>query len=393
MKKYRLVIIILVTILFSTIPLANACTQESPGEAKTIKIGMITSVTGPMAPAFKPMVDAAKPTADLINKKGVNVGGQKYVVQILTEDDKSSPPDGVTAANKLVGEGVKFMVAPMFLAVNLAIGPICEQAKVIRVNPLGIDPTVYGPDNQYNFDSLASFYQFGPFYDYVQKTYPNAKKIAIISPDDPGFVFARGYWSKEIPKRGLQIVFDEVYAVTTSDFYPIVTKALAQQPDAIDCISSILPWAAGIINSAREQGFKGPIYAPAIFGDSNILNTMIKPEYAYDIFHGGPDVFSDKMSSEVKDLRALIEPTGSFVMDSALVMQATMPMLQGIEKAGSLDADKVKTAMEGLTNIKTVWAEGTWAGQDVGVLNHLVKPKTTMLTKFVNGKLEFEFLK
>jgi len=397
MIKFRVSLgILLIAIILTLIPLAVACTQATTGEAKTLKIGMITSLTGPMAPAFKPMLDAANPMEDLFNNKGgINVGGQKYLIQVVSEDDKSSPPDAVSAATKLIGEGIKFIIAPMFLANNIAIGQICEEAKVIRSVAMGIDPTVYGKDNYYHIDALASFYQIGPVYDYLKKNYPQVKKVAIIPPDDPGIIFARDYGPKEIQKRGYEIVFHEPYAVTTTDFYPIVTKALAQKPDAIDCITSILPWGAGIINSAREQGFKGPIYAPCMFGDINILNSMIKPEYAYDIFCGGPNVLSDKMPALVKEFRPLVEQkTGAPLnMDNVNVLQALWPMIQGIEKAKSIDTDKVMEALEGMKTVQTAWGEGAWAGEDVGVLNHLIKMKNVPLTRIMDGKLEFDYLK
>jgi hypothetical protein len=54
-------------VLFS---FAGPFTKAATAEVKTIKIGLITSMTGPMAPPFKPMFDAAKPTEDLMNNRG-----------------------------------------------------------------------------------------------------------------------------------------------------------------------------------------------------------------------------------------------------------------------------------------------------------------------------------
>ena len=58
--------------------------SEAIAETKTLKIGLITSATGPMSPAFKPIVDAAKPSEDLINQKGgITVNGQKYNIKVV----------------------------------------------------------------------------------------------------------------------------------------------------------------------------------------------------------------------------------------------------------------------------------------------------------------------
>ena len=44
--------------------------QEAAAQAKTFKFGLISSMTGPMAAAFKNIIDAAKPAEDLMNKWG-----------------------------------------------------------------------------------------------------------------------------------------------------------------------------------------------------------------------------------------------------------------------------------------------------------------------------------
>ena len=71
--------------------------HEAAAQTKILKIGLISSVTGPMAPAFKSELDAAKPAEDLLNQTGgITVQGQKYRIEITTADDQSSPPGAVS---------------------------------------------------------------------------------------------------------------------------------------------------------------------------------------------------------------------------------------------------------------------------------------------------------
>ncbi len=133
------------------------CGGKAAAQTKTLKIGLISSVTGPMAPAFKSELDAATPAAELINQKGgITVNGQKYNIEIVTADDQSSPPGAVAAANKLLQDGIKFIISPMFVPNDMAIAPICEEAKILRVCPNRADPTTFGPPNKYSFNSEAS---------------------------------------------------------------------------------------------------------------------------------------------------------------------------------------------------------------------------------------------
>jgi branched-chain amino acid transport system substrate-binding protein len=378
----------------STAP-APAPTTSSPAAAvQTFKIGVVTSITGPVAPGLKSMFEGAKPTQDLLNSKGgITVAGRKYNIEYLVEDDKSSPPDGVAAVNKLIQEGVKYIVAPIFPPVGLAMAPICEQAKVIRVNPTQNEPAQFGKDNPYYFDAWMTAYDIAPTYDFLQKNYPAAKKIALIAPDDPGINTCFDLVAKECEKRGLTVVAKERFPTDTADFTPIVTKILAQKPDAIDGIGGLAIWATGYINAARDQGFTGPIYADLIIGDPNLLLNMVKPQYLNDIFEAGPDVNSNLMTPVVKELKPLVEKTGAqFILDSVNVLNATTIMLAGIQAAQSFDTDKVKTALEGLNTIETPWGTGTMTGEDLGGLKHMIKLEKVPMSWIKNGKIQFELV-
>ena len=396
MKKAKSLSIFSLVLALAFFLLSISSINEARAEAKTLKIGMITSITGPMAPAFKSMIDSVKPTQDLLNQKGgITVNGQKYLLEIVAEDDQSSPANAVSAANRLIQAGVKYLVSPMFLAANIAIARTCEDAKVIRVVSMSSDPVQFGPENPYSFNALQTVYGINPVYDYFVKSYPNAKRIAIISPDDPGITYPKEFVSKVVLEKGLEEVFNERYKIGTQDFYPLLTKALQNKPDAIDLVTSIVPWAAGIISQARELGFAGPIFAPCPVGDINILKKIVKPEYANGFFHGAPDVLSEKMLPIVRELRPMVEKStnADLLMDNVLLLAAIQPMLQGIKKAQTFDTAQVAVAMESLTTVETPWGKAKWAGKDLGFIDHMIKLENVPLSRIVNGKVEFEFLK
>jgi branched-chain amino acid transport system substrate-binding protein len=389
MKKVRSAGVVFCTVLLLTLcALSNSFAQAS-GQAKVLQIGLITSVTGLMAPAFKPMYDAVKPTEDLINARGgITIGGQKYTIRIVTQDDQSSPPGAISAVNKVIQQGVKFLVPPMFMVTDMALVPTAEEAKVLRMKAFGLGPEEVNPKIKYGFYADSSLYNIEPCFDYLIKTYPQAKRVAIIMPDDPGANVALELNEKAIQKRGMQLVFTEKFKIGSEDFYPILTKALEQKPDAIDMPVSIVPWSAGIINQSRELGFNGPIFAPGLFGDINLVNGMINKKYAHDLFHGGPDVLSDKMPPILKDLRKLVEQAKQpFIMDSMLGLDALYPLLQCIERAQSLDTDKVVAAIEKMKIIDTIWGKGKWGGKEFFGVDHcIVRPIT--LSRIVDGKVE-----
>jgi branched-chain amino acid transport system substrate-binding protein len=395
MKGLKLLTAILCLIAI-IVPVTASCSKAPSGQAKTLKIGLITSVTGPTAPGFKGLYDAVQPTADYVNQHGgIKVNGEQYMIEIVAEDDQSSAQGAIAATNALIQKGVKFLISPLSPPNLMAMTPLAEEAKIISVNPLQIDPTLFVPENHYSFNARDYTYGVPRVYDYLQKQFPNIKKIVTLTPDDPGPNFILDLIAKETAKRGIQIVAQDKYPATTQDFYPVLTKLLEQKPDAIDGVGGITPWGVGIINQSRELGFKGPVYGAAAFGDPNQMNAMLQPQNAYDFFEVAPDVLSDKMPSIVKELRPMIEAkTGeTMVMDNVFVMGALMPILQGIEKAQSFDTDAVVSAMESMSSVDTPFGKATWVGKEYVGQNHMLALDSVMLSSIDDAKVGFQFLK
>jgi branched-chain amino acid transport system substrate-binding protein len=396
MRKVKLVSVISYLLVMVILFLfANSFTKEAAAEVKTLKIGLITSMTGPAAPAFKPMSEAIKPTEDLMNQRGgVTVEGQKYNIQIIAEDDQSSPPGAVAAANKLIQAGIKFIIPPLFTPSTLAVIPITEEAKVLCIKSLGTLREQANPNLRYSFGVSTFVYNPPVAYDYLKKNYPKVKKVAIISPDDPAGKTYTELAEKEIQRHGLEIVFQEAFKIGSEDFYPILTKALGKKPDAIDVVFSIEPWSAGIINQSRELGFTGPIYASvALLGDINILKGMLNPEYTHNLFQMGPDVHSPKMPSIVKEYRVLLERQVKTPLNTAhiAVLDAVLVLVQGIGKAQSIDTDKVAQALESMKNIDTAYGRGRMAGEEFFGINHVIR-RPIAVSGLMNGKVFSEFL-
>ncbi len=397
MKRVRQCVVVpCVLVMIALFSFSPLFTGEATAQTKTLRIGLISSVTGPMAPAFKSEVVAAKPAADLINQRGgVTVKGEKYRVEIVTADDQSSPPGAIAAATRLIQDGIKFVISPMFTPGDVAMARTTEDAKVLRVCPNRTDPKPFGPPNKYSFCAEATLYYIGPAYDKLKTLYPQVKRVAILKVDDVGVHVANEVLEKELKKRGYEVVFNESYKIGTEDFYPLLTKVMAAKPDLIECIFTILPWAKGIITQSRELGFTGPITAvSAGFGDTNLLQGMIDPKYAYDICHCIPDVHSPKMLPIMKDFRKLIEAETKEKLDfdHGLAFQALSVIVQGIQMAQSFDTDKVAKALESAKSLSLPYGTGRFGGKELIEINRLFIRDQVPFSRIMKGKVEFEFL-
>jgi ABC-type branched-subunit amino acid transport system substrate-binding protein len=361
---------------------------------KTLKIGLITSITGPLAPGFKSIYDAVKPTQDLLNQLGgLTVNGEKYDIAIVTADDKSSPQDAVAAANKLIQDGIKYIIMPIFPPNCMAILPVTEKAKIITINCASNDPAQFYT-NQYYFDAFMPIYSIPVHQEYLKTHYPNVKKIAFLCPDDPANNISFGVCIDEAESRGFESVYQERFPTDTQDFYPIITKLLAKDPDGIDVTNASPQWAISIVNQARELGFTGPICSDLMMGDPNRLIANIKPVYANDIFEAAWDVRSDKMLPEIQQLRATVEKAGfDFYYESTHALLGSRVIMEGIKYAQSLDTDKVKTALETMSSMDTPYGPGTWQGADLGAIpHHLFRTDKVGMSWIMNGQIQFEWV-
>ena len=83
---------------------AAALLAGAPARAD-ITIGLLAPLTGAVAAYGEQVKNGAQAAVDAINKKG-GIGGEKVVLKLA--DDAGDPKQGVSAANLLVGDKVRF---------------------------------------------------------------------------------------------------------------------------------------------------------------------------------------------------------------------------------------------------------------------------------------------
>jgi hypothetical protein len=155
---------------------------------------------------------------------------------------------------------------------------------------------------------------------------------------------------------------------------------------------AIIPWARGLITQARELGFEGPIYAPAFVGDINLLNGLLDAKSGHDVFQGGPDVLSPKMTPIVKEFRKVVEKDlgVKFNMDHTIVLEGAWPLLKVIEKAQSFDTEKVVDTWEKIQSIESIYGKSRMGGQNIIGNNHMVM-RPALISRIVEKGKPVEF--
>ena len=104
--------------------------QSSRAASKTIRIGMITPETGPIAAFGEPSKWVAEGVSKALGD-GITVGGQKYAVQILNRDSQSNPNRASEVATQLINnDKIDLMVASSTSDTTNPVADQCELAGV-----------------------------------------------------------------------------------------------------------------------------------------------------------------------------------------------------------------------------------------------------------------------
>ena len=314
---------------------------------------------------------------------GLKIGGDTYQIQFIHEDDKLSPEGAVAAGTKLIDQdNVKFIFGATMTPSSEALYKITEPAGVLMVYAMAQDPTAFnvGADKPL----LVMLYptqdqSYKPFYDYLVKNYPNAKKLVHC---DCNYGYDKMIAKAESTAEadGLQVVGTELYDYSWTDFYPFATTILKHSPDVVS-ISNLTPELAPLIfKDLRELGFKGPILSFGSVPPSPILSG-VGAENAYDIIcnqaYAGAPSAPPAMQAVKKSWEAKY-PGDPWNDDPLMPYQEAWALFQGIEKAQSLDPAVVLKTMEGMTapgSLQTPYGPGYMGGlKTLGANREIVRP-------------------
>ncbi|MBX6378643.1 MAG: ABC transporter substrate-binding protein, partial [Clostridia bacterium] len=144
-------------------------------------------------------------------------------------------------------------------------------------------------------------------------------------------------------RHGIQILAQEYYERGTTEFYPIVTKLIQRKPDIID-LGATPPGDAGLIFKALgEQGWNGVKIVGAGTSSSELIKAAGRA--ADGVYLGlAPDFTGPTATPLQRDLetRAVKEIGEHLSAISISAWDAVMALKAAIEKAGTLDPDKLK---------------------------------------------------
>ena len=188
----------------------------------------------------------------------IELGGVVYTIELIEVDNQSDRTAAVSAAQKLMADGVSVVLGSYGSAVSIAASDIFGDAGVAAVGASCTNPQVtLGNDHYFRVCFLD------PFQGEVMANYAfqeGARKAAVITELGDDYSSGLGnFFLKAFVALGGEVV-EEQFQTGQTDFKAILTNIKAAEADAIFAPSSIAT-APLIIKQARELGITAPIMA------------------------------------------------------------------------------------------------------------------------------------
>jgi len=336
-------------------------------EDKTLTIGLLGPLSGGAASYGVELMRGAELRVEEINKGGgLKVGADAYRIKLVSYDHKAQAADTATATNKLIFQDkVKYIIGN-------AVGATCNAAQTItEPNKVMFAFVCWGtnnlaPEKPYSFRSMLSQWELAePFYRWVKENHPTIKRVAAISPNDTSGKDTNTAVVKALKALGFEVAADEYYERGTKDFYPVLTKILAQKPDMID-VAAAPPGEAGLIlKQAMELGFKGAKGWTAGINPFTIIS-VAGPEAAEGVWSpANINVKGDHVSAAVRKFGETYEKRYGEVPGAIAVANyaAFDVFTQAMQKAGSIDTDRVLAVLT-KEQFQTVWGPLALGGKE-----------------------------
>jgi len=220
--------------------------------ADTIKIGLVTALSGQSARAGEALTRGLTIAIDELNAAG-GVLGRKF--ELVTRDDEAVPAKGVIAARELVHkEKVAVLFGGLDTPVSIAIVPIMNEAKIASVNVSGSEKLT--PDvGPYAFSMLANAEaQSKLMVDYAVRGL-KVQSAAILSDTGAQAKTAVEALKAELAARNIKLAGVQEYQYRQADMTPQLLALKRGNPDAILLFTSNGEDTGNMIKSANELGW------------------------------------------------------------------------------------------------------------------------------------------
>ncbi|MGG2066053.1 substrate-binding domain-containing protein [Bacillus sp. S14(2024)] len=250
--------------LFVSVGCSGKKASTGNEETKTVKVGVLASLTGPLESYGKQTVNGFELGLDYATGGTGKVEGKK--IKFVVEDTETKADVAVKKATKLLEEDkVDFLVGSSSSSDTLAILPLAEEYEKIMVVEPAVADSITGKNwNKYIFRTGRNSSQ-----DAIAGAASIAKKdvkIATLAQDNAFGREGIAAFKDAAKKLGANIVNEQYADANSTDFTANIQNIISSKPDYLFIVwaGANSPWKQLKDMNVEQQGIKISTGAPDI---------------------------------------------------------------------------------------------------------------------------------
>jgi branched-chain amino acid transport system substrate-binding protein len=336
------------------------------GAAAQVKLGVAGPITGGSAAFGAQLKQGVEQAVEDINAAG-GILGQK--ITLYVGDDRADPKEGVSVANKFVGDGVKFVVGHFNSGVTMPSSKVYEENGILAITPAATNPQITERKMWNIFRTCGRDDQQGSVAgDYIAKHF-NGKRVAVVHDKTTYGQGLAEETRKNMNGKGVKEIFYEGINKDDKDFSALVSKLKAAKPDLVYW-GGLHDTGGLILRQMRDGGLQSPFMgADGIASDE--FAVIAGPGAEGTLMTYGPDPRKrDIAKAVVERFRAKKFEPEAYTLYSYAAVEL---IKQAAEAAKSLDPKKVAAELASGKTFKTVLGDLSYDKKgDVTRLDYVV---------------------
>ena len=312
-----------------------------------IKLGVGGPITGGSAAFGAQLKNGVEQAVEDINAAG-GILGQK--IQVLVGDDRADPKEGVSVANKFVGDGVKFVVGHFNSGVTIPSSEVLQENGILEITPAATNPKVTERGMWNIFRVCGRDDQQGVVAGAIIADKFKGKRVAVVHDKTTYGQGLAEETRKAMNAKGIKEVLYEGVNVGDKDYSALVSKIKAGRADLVYW-GGLHDTGGLILRQLRDQGVKATFMGADGITDDEFA-AIAGPGAEGTLMTFSPDARTNPANKQIIEVfrKKGFEPQAYTLYSYA----AVQVIKQAAEEAKSLDPKKVAEVMHSGKVFKTV---------------------------------------
>lgn len=375
--------------LTSCTPPSDTTTTTEQGQPTggTIKIGLNAELTGSIPVVGQSCRNAAEFAVKQINDAGgIEVGGARVMVELITEDNEDKAEAAAAVAQKLTTSGVLAMIGPNASRNAVPAAEVAESAHIPMISPWSTAPRLTmdarsGAAKQYVFRAAFTDDFQGVVAANFAVQHLQTKRPAVLY--DVSSEYNKGIaevYRTTLQEKGIAVVAFESYTSGDKDFSAQLTKIAQTGADSL-FLPNYYSEVPLQVKQARRLGYEGAILGSDSWGSEELLKLAGDDcEGLFFTTHYAADTATPAAEEFIAAYQATY---GSVPDDVAALTYDSMGLLfSAVQAAGSVEREAVRNALATISDYEGV--TGTMQFQGTG------DPiKSAVVIQIKDGKFTF----